>query len=181
MIRRKIALILICTAGVSACSPKLSDLAAYTAQVKQNTRVSIEPYPEFEQQPPFIYAAQDLRSPFTRPKNNTAQLQVEQQANCTQPDFDRRKEPLENYGLDALSLAGSFTAGGTRWILVKTNDGALHKAKIGSRIGLFNGEITAIASQAVKIQQLLPDGAGCWQSKETTLTMSSAAGESKNV
>ncbi|MCW8109740.1 pilus assembly protein PilP [Alteromonas ponticola] len=166
---------------LSACSPTLNDLTAYTAQVKSTTQVNIDPYPEFTKPPSAQYTAQNFRSPFTRPKEASTPVKVAKQANCLQPDFNRKKARLEEYGLDALSLAGSFTSQGKRWALFKSNDGSLHKAQLGSRIGLFYGKIKEINDKSVKIEQLLPDGAGCWQRKEVTLSTASAAGENENV
>ena len=178
---QRVVAVTLCIGLLSACSPKLDDLRTYTEQVKQTTQVSIEPYPEFAEQPAFVYSAQDLRSPFVRPRNKQAQAEVVQKANCLQPDFSREKEKLEEYGLDALSLSGSFTSQGKRWALFKTNDGGLYKATIGSHVGLFHGEVKSVSQNEVVIEQLLPDGAGCWQRKETTLTQASAAGENGNV
>ncbi|WP_026376910.1 pilus assembly protein PilP [Aestuariibacter salexigens] len=166
---------------LAGCKGGTEDLRQYTEQVKANTQVSIEPYPEFKTMPAFEYAAQELRSPFTRPRNQQVEQVTGQQANCLQPDFSRQKEPLEQYGIDALSMAGMFTSQGTQWILVKANDGSLYKATVGNHIGLFFGEITSIQNGKVAITEMLPDGAGCWQKKQTTLTMSSTAGESNNV
>lgn len=167
--------------AITGCNPQLDDLVAYTDQVKQNTRVSIEAYPEFDAQPAFAYSAQDLRSPFQRPKDKVTQVEVARDSNCQQPDFNRRKEALEKFGLDELALSGSFSVGGTKWVLFKTKNGGLYKAHKGSRIGLSHGKITAVSDNAVTIEQLLPDGAGCWQRKEITLTSSPAAGENENV
>ena len=38
----------------TGCAPHIDDLVAYTNDVKQNTKPSIEPYPEFEQKPVFV-------------------------------------------------------------------------------------------------------------------------------
>ncbi|GGF61405.1 pilus assembly protein PilP [Alteromonas lipolytica] len=157
----------------SGCAPQIDDLVAYTNEVRLNTRPSIEPYPEFEQQPAFIYSAQDFRSPFTRPKATQAPVVLQARVNCLQPDTSRAREPLESYGIDALSFTGSFRSNGDTWVLFKTNDGGLYQAKRGSRLGLFFGRIIAIGNDKVVIEELVPDGAGCWQKKETTLTMKS--------
>jgi len=163
-----------------ACSPNLDDLHAYTQSVNQNMTVQIEPYPEFHAPPVFTYSAQTLRNPFTHENNSTVRVVQTRQKNCLQPDFQRPKEPLEAYGLDALSMAGSFTSQGVKWALINSNDGILYKASIGSHIGLFYGRITHISSNSISIEQLLPDGAGCWQKKETTLSRASASGEHNN-
>ncbi|MCB4438520.1 pilus assembly protein PilP [Alteromonas sp. McT4-15] len=161
----------------TGCSPKLDDLQAYTQSVKDRTTPQIEPYPEFETHPPFTYSAGALRSPFEQPRRNTAPVSKPRVENCFQPDFQRAKEALEAYGVDALSLSGNFEVKGVQWALIRSNDGVLHKAKIGSRIGLFYGKITQIGSDSITIEQSLPDGAGCWQRKTTTMTTASKAGE----
>jgi type IV pilus assembly protein PilP len=158
---------------LSGCSPKLDDLVIYTNQIKQNTKPRVEPYPEFTAQPTFIYSAGDKRSPFSKPKENLAPITTSVETDCIQPDFKRQKEPLENYGIDALTLTGSFRIDGRDWVLFKSNDGGLFQATIGSRIGLFYGRISSLDNGKVTIQELVPDGAGCWQKKETTLTIKS--------
>lgn len=157
----------------SACAPQTDDLVAFTSQVKQNTQPRIEPYPEFSPKPAFIYSAQDFRSPFQRPKVSRAPVVTQAKVNCLQPDASRPREPLEAYGIDALSLTGSFYTNGEDWVLFKTNDGGLYQAKTGSRLGLFFGRITSIGKNEVEIEELVPDGTGCWQKKETTLTIKS--------
>ena len=162
---------------VVACSPNLDDLRTYTQNVNQNMSVQIEPYPEFSAPPTFTYSAQTLRNPFIHENSNLAPTIQTRQSNCLQPNFERNKEPLEAYGLDALSMTGSFTSRGKQWALISSNDGTLHKATVGSHIGLFYGKITNIDAHSISIEQLIPDGAGCWQKKETTLSRKSVSGE----
>ncbi|MBT0586094.1 pilus assembly protein PilP [Alteromonas sp. SM 2104] len=166
---------------LAACTAETSDLVAYTEQVKATVQVNIEPYPEFASQPAFDYSADNLRSPFVRPRAVEQTVAEVAKPNCLQPDFARAKEPLERYGIDAISLSGMFVSNNKTWGLFKTNDGSLHKASVGNYLGLFNGKITDISGEKVTISELLPDGAGCWQKKQTTLTMASLAGENDNV
>lgn len=166
---------------VSACSPKLDDLVKYTQEVKSRPQAKVEPYPEFMPQPVFVYRANDKRSPFNPKGKSEAQVEVKSRTNCLQPDFTRTKQPLEQFGIDALALTGNFKTNGVHWVLFKTNDGALHKATQGSRLGLFFGKIIAISDSSVTIEELLPDGAGCWQRQETVLTTGPRAGDNNNV
>ncbi|MCZ8530651.1 pilus assembly protein PilP [Alteromonas sp. PRIM-21] len=175
MIRSLIALLTLVL--IAGCSPKLNDLQAYTQSVKERAQPQIEPYPEFKSHPPFSYTSSALRSPFDRLRNDAAPVVKARVENCLQPNFQRPKEALEAYGVDALALAGNFAVKGVNWALLKSNDGALHKAKVGSRIGLFYGKIMQIGTDSITIEQLLPDGAGCWQRKTTTMTTASKAGE----
>lgn len=157
----------------TGCAPQVDDLIVFTNQVKQNSQPRIEPYPEFTQQPAFQYSAFDTRSPFSRPKITLGPVVTQTKINCLQPDTSRTREPLEAYGIDALSLTGRFRSNGADWVLFKTNDGGLYQARKGSRVGLFFGRIIEINNKKVVIEELVPDGTGCWQKKETTLSMSS--------
>ncbi|RPJ66813.1 pilus assembly protein PilP [Alteromonas sediminis] len=178
---KRVLLAILSVSALSACSPQMDDLVAYTEEVKQRVPSTIEPYPEFEPQPVFVYSAQDLRSPFNPTEKASAPVQAQVQTNCLQPDFARSKQPLEQYGIDALKLTGNFTTNGVRWVLFSTNDGALHKATQGSRLGLFFGKIIAISDSSVTIEELLPDGAGCWQRQEVVLSLDTRGGENNNV
>ena len=171
--------VVLAAALLSGCEAKVDDLQVFVAEVKQTTTVYIEPYPEFESKPTFIYSADTLRSPFQRPRNTGigVEVKVASQSNCAQPDFNRNKQPLEKFGIDALSINGVFQSSGKKWALVKTNTGGLFKATIGDYLGLFFGKIDSIQNGTVSFTEMLPDGAGCWQKKQATLTMLSKAGE----
>lgn len=160
------------------CNPQMNDLEKYIAEVKQNTPVQIEPYPQFTTSPAFTYSANTLRSPFQR-LNNAQQTQAPvQQKNCPQPDFAHSKQTLEKYGADAMQVIGMFTSNNKNWTLIQTNDGNLHKATVGDYLGLFFGRITAIQKNGtVAYSEMLPDGTGCWQKKQAQLSMLAKTGE----
>ncbi|MFC4700945.1 pilus assembly protein PilP [Glaciecola siphonariae] len=162
---------------LTGCGASIDDLVTYTQQVKANTQVNIEPYPAFTEFESVDYAAQGTRSPFQRATSEQPVAQIETTPNCTQPDRNRTKEKLERFGLDALQMAGVLAINGKRFALIKANDQSLHRVAIGNYVGLFHGRVTQISDNEVKIQEMLPDGAGCWQPKTATISMSSAAGE----
>lgn len=166
---------------LSGCGANIDDLIAYTEQVKANTQVSIEEYPEFTPLPSVSYSSASLRSPFIRSKNEQIVEAPVERPNCMQPDLNRRKQTLESFGLDGLQMAGVFTNKGRKYALVKANDGSLHKVTSGSYIGLFHGRVSTIKNTEILITEMLPDGAGCWKSKQATLTMSSMVGENNDV
>lgn len=162
---------------LSGCGTNIDDLVAYTEQVKANTQVSIEPYPEFSEFESVNYGAMGGRSPFMRADGEESLVQIETTPNCAQPIRKRTTEPLERFGLDALQMSGVISINGKRFALIKANDESLHRVTIGNYMGLFHGRVTRISQGEVTIQEMLPDGAGCWQSKTATLSMSSATGE----
>lgn len=166
---------------LSACNSNIDDLISYTTEVKTSTPVSIEPYPEFAKLPSVTYESGNYRSPFER--SNRSEKAVEQKVvkNCLQPDYTRNKQLLENYGIDALSMSGSFYSKGRQYALISAHDGSLHKVTQGSYLGLFNGKVTNVSQSELVIKELLPDGAGCFRAKETRLTVSSSTGDHSNV
>ena len=169
--------ILSCVVLLGACDSKIDDLEVFINEVKANTPVVIEPYPEFQSMPAFAYSAQALRSPFQHPRNTGVEIQTAVRANCKQPTFNRSKQALEKYGSDALSVTGTFTSNNKKWALIQTNSGSLHKVTTGDYLGLFYGKIDSIQNSTVFYTEMLPDGAGCWKSKPAKLTMLSKAGE----
>lgn len=177
----RVLLIALFGIALSGCGSNIDDLIVYTQQVRANTQVSIEPYPEFTSLPSVSYEASELRSPFQRTLRSASEAIEEQKANCAQLNVNRRKQPLEQYGLDGLAMAGVFTSNGQKYALISANDGSLHKIIKGSYIGLFNGRVKQINNREILITEMLPDGAGCYKSKETTLTMPSMVGENKDV
>lgn len=179
---KKSLVILALASLLGACGANIDDLVEYTTEIKKNTAVSIEPYPEFTSLPLVDYDADELRSPFVRStREQIPEEEIAQRPNCEQPNLNRRKHPLEAYGLDGLQMAGVFTNNGRKYALVKANDGTLHKVTYGSFIGLFHGRVTKISNAEISIKEMLPDGGGCWQSKEATLTMSPMVGDNDDV
>lgn len=178
--KTRLLLLMILTA-LTGCTADTSDLQQFVARVATSTPPPIEPYPEFKPIPPFIYKAQDERSPFVRPGNRDLALQDRSAENCNPPNAGRAKQPLEAYGTDALKIQGFFTSQGRNWALIMANDGALHRVTVGDHLGLFFGKITRITQGAVYFTEQLPDGAGCWQEKQSRLTLSDGPGEVNNV
>ncbi len=166
---------------LGGCGANIDDLIIYTEQIKANTQVNIDAYPEFVPLPSVNYDATTLRSPFTKSYREQSDVVTAERPNCDQPKQNRAKQPLERFGLDALQMSGVFTNNGRKYALVKANDGTLHKVTRGSYIGLFHGRVTKITNTEILIEEMLPDGAGCWKSKQATLTMSSMVGENNNV
>lgn len=171
--------IVLAAALLSGCEAKVDDLQVFIDEVKQTTNVNVEPYPEFESKTTFIYSADVLRSPFQRPRNSDfgVAVKVSSQPNCEQPDFSRGKQPLEEFGIDALSFIGIFQSNGKKWAIIQSNTGGLFKVTIGDYLGLFSGKINFIQDGIVSYTEMLPDGAGCWKKKQSSLTMLLKAGE----
>jgi len=166
---------------LTACFDNTSDLNEYVIKVQKNTTNYIEPMPEISKFTHFDYSASTLRSPFVAPKPEAIQEKMQQMSGCLSPDPRRRKQPLEKYSLGDLTMRGTLGELGIVWALVEASDATLHRVAVGNYLGLYNGRITEVDENHVKVLELIPDGAGCWVERETVIAMveSDAEGQRK--
>jgi len=75
-------------------------------------------------------------------------------ADCVQ----RRKEPLENYPLDAMTMVGSLERAGTRVALIRI-DKLLYQVRMGNYLGQNCGKVIKISENEVTLREIVRDGA----------------------
>ncbi len=170
-------LILFILAFLSACFDDTRDLIAHMEHVKTTTTSQIEPIPEIHPFNHFAYSSYDLRSPFVLPEREVIQQKIQQKSGCLSPNPQRRKQPLEKFSLSELTMRGTMGDAGILWALVEASDLSLHRVSKGSYLGLFNGRISQVSANRVKVIELTPDGAGCWVERETVITMTKTKSE----
>ncbi|SEL38693.1 type IV pilus assembly protein PilP [Colwellia chukchiensis] len=170
-------LILFTAIMLSGCFSDTDDLKVHIANVQANTSSAIEPMPEVTVYGHFDYSAQSLRSPFDAPKPEAIQEKIQQMSGCLSPDPRRRKQPLEKFSLSDLVMRGTLGELGVTWALVEASDNTLHRVAVGSYVGLYNGRITSVSEDNVKVVELIPDGAGCWVERETVVAMTQTSAE----
>lgn len=162
---------------LSGCFDDTSDLKAHIAQVQANTTAQIEPMPEVPVFDHFEYSVASLRSPFDIPRPEAIQEKIQQMSGCLSPDPRRRKQPLEKFALSDLIMRGTLGELGINFALVEASDSTLHRVEVGNYVGLFNGRVSEVNANEVKVLELIPDGAGCWVERETVVTMVEADAE----
>jgi type IV pilus assembly protein PilP len=163
------------------CETHMHDLHEFTSQPQQGQPITIEPVPTFTRPETASYTVAHLRSPFASISIAQPHEQQRVNANCLTPDYTRQPMPLEQYGLDAMQLQGTLATAKQKYAILSTNDGRIHTVNVGDYIGLFQGKITTITARAITLQQLIPDGAGCFLQQQTTLSIGQAAQEQVHV
>ncbi|WP_107850699.1 pilus assembly protein PilP [Oceanimonas marisflavi] len=163
-------LTLLLVLGLGACTDQ-EDLRQYVAEVRSRPSTPPEPIPAVNEYVPESYAPVEQRSPFATPRPETTASQELLPKDCEQPDTAREKQPLERYSLGNLSMRGTLkNAGGIR-ALVLAQDGETHLVAAGDRLGLNYGEVTAVSGERIRLKEYVPDGRGCWNTRETTLEL----------
>ncbi len=161
-------------AGLAGCSDNpTSDLVDYAEKVKNQQVSRIEPLPEFRPYESFTYAATDLRDPFTVPTfSNQQALALPTAKNGIAPDFDRPREPLEEFPLDSLRMVGTLEQHDANWALINDTDGTIHRVQAGNYAGQNFGKITRVSEFEVELTEIVPDGIGGWMERQATIAIS---------
>lgn len=157
------------TALLGCSEDGMDDLRQFVATAHAGRTPKVEPLPEIKTQEPFTYAATKLVDPF-------AALNLKAAANQTagtgpRPDTNRRKEPLEEYPLDALKMVGTLARGKQAWAVIQAPDGTVHRAAIGNHIGQNFGKIMRISDEKIDLVELVQGTLGDWVEREASVAL----------
>jgi type IV pilus assembly protein PilP len=157
--------------GVPGCgNPRLVELEDYVHQVQARTPEPIEPLPDIPQIATFVYEPADRRDPFVADTDTNTVVDVVQ-GDSLAPDPLRRKEELEGFALDSLRMVGTLEQNGTRWGLVRTQDGTLYRVRVGNYMGQNNGQITSVKDDAIQLTEVISEAPGEWRERQATVSL----------
>ncbi len=154
-------------AGCDTQSERLTQWMKDQEKIVQ--RAPIPPLPEVKPYEPFTYDAFDLVDPF-KPRKMTPPKAVAG-AGGIQPDFNRRKEPLESYPLESLKMVGTLQQNKVMNALVKTPDNNLFRIRAGNYMGQNFGRVTDITEATIMLKEIVQDSSGSWEEKEQALQL----------
>jgi len=167
---KRAALIAVASASLLAgCGPSShKDLVDWMNEQGKGVRGHLDPIPTIKPYEPFVYNDFDLPDPF---KPRKIEPTKSDNTNKLAPDLNRRKEPLEAYPLESLSMVGTLEKGRTRYALVKTPDKDLYQVRQGMHMGQNYGVITDVTDTDIKLKELMQDGSGDWSERTSTLNL----------
>lgn len=173
---RGVALAGLVSATLAGCAGEnLDDLRTYVDGVKARSTARIEPLPELKPYETFTYHATDLtRDPFALGDKIGEQAAIASTPGGSgiQPDFNRRKEALEEFSLDTLRMVGSLKKEEQTWAIISASDGTIHRIKAGDYVGQNHGKITLVSEEKLMLTEIVPDGLGGWTEREASLALS---------
>ncbi|MFA0810311.1 pilus assembly protein PilP [Microbulbifer epialgicus] len=147
-----------------------SDLKERMAEVERRPKGQIEPIPTFTPYSPYVYSAAALRSPFTRPILESEQRLVGRKLDIA-PDMNRRRELLEGFNFDALSMVGTLSRDGQLWGLIDDGAGGIHRVTVGNYLGKNHGRVVNANADQLDVLEIVPDGTGGWIERPRALTL----------
>jgi type IV pilus assembly protein PilP len=119
---------------------------------------------------PQAYSAASLADPFDQGRLQHGAAWGERQAVLTTPERGRDPQVLEQFPLDAMTMVGSLERQGQRTALLRV-DQSLYQVRVGQYLGLHQGRVTQISEDRSVLRERIPDEAGAWVERNTTLDL----------
>ena len=160
---------------VAGCTGEQEELSQWMDQQKREVKPSVQPLAPPKKFNPQAYAGFGGVEPFSTQKLIVALKQEARQPNSLlAAEINRRKEPLEAYPLDSMSMVGSVTKAGRPYALLRV-DNLLYQVKQGDYVGQNFGKVTKISETDVSLREIVQDAAGEWIERTSALQLQEKA------
>jgi type IV pilus assembly protein PilP len=172
--RTRVAL-LAATVVLAACGGEQEELTQWMDQQRREVKPTIEPLTAPKKFIPQPYSALSGVEPFSSQKLTVALKQEARQPNSLlAAEINRRKQPLEAYPLDSMSMVGSVVRDGRSYALLRV-DNLLYQVRAGDYLGQNYGKITKISETDVAVREIVQDAAGEWIERMSALQLQEKA------
>lgn len=166
---------LLAAAVLAGCSAQTDELQQWMEQQRREVKPSVTPLEAPKPFDPEPYTVVQAVEPFSTQKLTVALKQEARQPNSLlASELNRRKEPLEAYPLDSMSMVGSVEREGRPFALLRV-DNLLYQVKVGDHLGQNYGRITRIAETEIALREIVQDAAGEWIERSASLQLQERA------
>lgn len=169
------AALLAATAWLAACTGSDQDeLQQWMAERRSQVRTKVTPLSAPKQFVPQAYTQEASVDPFSQQRLASV-LRQDAAPSATNsgligPELARRKEPLEAYPLDSMTMVGSLRRAGAPVALVRV-DNLLYQVRVGEHLGQNYGKVTKIDEAEVILREIVQDGSGEWIERAASLQL----------
>ena len=157
-----------------ACSGADGDeLQKWMAEQRSQARPKVVPIPEPKVFKPESYTQVGAVEPFSKEKLTQALKRETSQtpdSALIAPELARRKQALEAFPLDAITLVGSMVRAGQPVALVRVNN-LLYQVRPGDYLGQNFGRVTKINETEVALREIVQDAVGEWIERTAALQL----------
>ena len=159
----------------AGCSSEQEELAQWMDQQRREVKPNVVPITAPKKFNPQAYLALSSVEPFSQQKLTVALKHEARQTNSLlASEINRRREPLEAYPLDSMTMVGSVVRTGRPYALLKV-DNLLYQVKPGDYLGQNYGKITKISETDVALREIVQDAAGEWIERVSALQLQEKA------
>lgn len=162
-------------AALAGCSGEQVELTQWMEQQRREVKPDVQPLTPPKKFDPQPYVALASVEPFSTQKLSVALKQEARQPNSLLAgELNRRKEPLEAYPLDGMTMVGSVVRSGRAYALLRV-DNLLYQVKSGDYLGQNYGKITRISETDIALREIVQDAAGEWIERASALQLQERA------
>jgi type IV pilus assembly protein PilP len=160
---------------MQGCAADQDELQQWMEQQRRDVKPSVEALSPPKKFIPQAYVALSNVEPFSSQKLTVALKQEARQPNSLlAAEINRRKEALEAYPIDSMSMVGSVVRGGRPYALLRV-DNLLYQVKPGDYLGQNYGKIIKISETDVAFREIVQDAAGEWIERMSALQLQEKA------
>ena len=157
--------------GLAGCGGSNDELRQWMSDVRKEMRPITSTVTEPKTFAPFLYRDQNDIDPFDPSKvANALKALSAKSTSGLAPDLTRRREALEGYPLDTISMVGMLQQGRLRFGLLRA-DNVVYQVKLGNYVGQNFGIVTRIDENEVTLKEVVQDAAGEWVERTSTLQL----------
>jgi type IV pilus assembly protein PilP len=170
-----LAVLVLLATGLLGCTAEQEELAQWMEQQRREVKPDVPPLSPPKKFNPQSYSMLTGVEPFSTQKLSVALKQEARQPNSLlSAEINRRREPLEAYPLDSMTMVGSVVRSGRHYALLKV-DNLLYQVKPGDYLGQNYGKITKISETGVSLREIVQDAAGEWIERASALQLQEKA------
>lgn len=169
------ALLLPMMLSITGCwESKNNELEQWMVTQRGNTPARIAPIAEPKTFKPQAYEQMAAMEPFNNQKLLQAlrrdSSQSAENLALISPELARRKEALESFPLDTMTMVGSLNKNNVLVALLRV-DKLLYQVKVGHYVGQNFGRITKISDSEIALREIAQDAAGEWIERKVNLQL----------
>ena len=163
-----------CLLVLAGCSDNSrEDLQQWMVEQRAKTRPQVAPISEPKKFRPQVYTESNSIEPFGMQKLTQALRRDTNQAINSvllTPELNRRKDSLESFPLDTMTMVGSLNRTNQPVALVRI-DKSLYQVRLGNYLGLNYGRVIKITETELALREIVQDAGGEWTERVATLQL----------
>ena len=156
---------------LTGCGGSQDELSQWMEQQQREVKPNVSPLSAPKKFNPQAYLSASGVEPFSTQKLTVAiKQEARQMSSLLAGEVNRRKEPLEAFPIDGMSMVGSVTKQGRPQALLRV-DNLLYQVKVGDYLGQNYGRIKQITETNISFREIVQDAAGEWIERMSSLQL----------
>lgn len=160
---------------VSACSDSDgNDIASWMAEQRSTIKPSVTAVAEPKKFDPAAYDGAEKTEPFSFSRLGgglkSDPMQNDAGSALLLPELNRRKEALEAFPLDMMTMVGTLEKASKKVALIRVNQ-LLYQVDVNAYLGQNYGKVVGVTENEVTLREIVQEASGEWIERKATLEL----------